>query len=86
MNLIEERRLRDREYYREYKRLCRLRNPSPPKVLSTSYAATASRKYREKRRRDGWLAVWMIGYDGPSPYPASAWSMITEYARVYGLG
>jgi len=27
---------------------------------------------------------WMIGYDGPSPTPASAWPRMMEHAQRYG--
>lgn len=43
------------------------------------------RAWREKRNREGLSEYWMIGYDGPSPSPPSAWSKIIEYAQRYGL-
>lgn len=42
----------------------------------------ASQKVRWKI---GLKEYWMIGYDGPSPSPPSAWSKIIEHAQRYGL-
>jgi hypothetical protein len=55
---------------------------------------------RELAMREGWYMpegtsgmqrlikgakeYWMIGYDGPSPTPASAWPRMMEHAQRYG--
>jgi hypothetical protein len=55
------------------------------------------RRLREKHKAQGYNTsvtartvagrreYWMIGYDGPSPYVKTSWSLIAEHARIYGL-
>lgn len=95
MNLLEQKRAQRRKYNREYSRLKRARNhkrgltsqgkPRKRVGLAMTSGAAAMRKHRAQRLRDGWLAVWMIGYDGPKPYPESAWPRIAEHAIKFGL-
>ena len=56
-----------------------------PRILSMGSRARKMRAWRSKREKIGRDAYWMIGYDGPSPYPASPWPRIIEHARLYGL-
>ncbi len=42
------------------------------------------RRWRDGRLKAGLDELWMIGYDGPRPYPASAWPLIREYAMKFG--
>lgn len=47
------------------------------------------RRHRRNRIVQGHAAkrliIWMYGYDGPSPTPASAWPKIIEHMMRYGL-
>lgn len=45
----------------------------------------ATQKYRARRLEQGVREYWMIGYDGPSPYPKSAWPTIVDHANVFGF-
>lgn len=44
------------------------------------YKRTLAQAWEEIER-----CAWMIGYDGPSPTPQSAWPVIEERARLFGL-
>lgn len=58
-------------------------------------------EYNQRAMREGWWMprstkemkrlhvgkneMFMIGYDGPSPTPKSAWPLMAEHAMRYGL-
>lgn len=68
-------------------RVWRKRNPYQPKprIGPLTYGAEMQRRHRERRENAGRMEYWMIGYDGPSPTPASAWPRMMEHAQRYGL-
>lgn len=57
--------------------------------LLTSEKAVSGRKntqqYRRNRLHLGVKEYWMIGYDGPKPFPQSQWPKIIEHANLFGF-